>query len=302
MALSVGLVLATLLCAGWGTAAYAGPGESGFASGINSARANHGLAAYAVAADLTSMARAQAGRMAAKRTIFHNPNLAADACCWTSLGENVGVGGDAGSLTAAFLASPEHRANILSSAFTQVGIGTAVGSDGRLYVDEVFRRPDGAATPNPTSAPKSTSTPKPTVPKPTATTVPKPTSTTTTPASAPTTAAGHPTAPAGTTSNPAAPSTTAPAGAASPAATANPAGTLGASRSDGHSAADRANRSEQRAALPDSGATADTASGKARALTAAQRSRLSAAAKDGTAGDPLARSLAWWRAMHALAG
>jgi hypothetical protein len=44
------------------------------------------------------------------------------------------------------MASARHRANILSRSFTQIGIGTARGSDGRLYVDEVFRQPRSGST------------------------------------------------------------------------------------------------------------------------------------------------------------
>jgi hypothetical protein len=48
----------------------------------------------------------------------------------------------------AFMGSSPHRANILSGTYTQVGIGTARGSDGQLYVDEVFRLPSGASAPH----------------------------------------------------------------------------------------------------------------------------------------------------------
>jgi hypothetical protein len=79
--------------------------------------------------------------MAAHRVLAHNPSLPSSVCCWSDLGENVGVGLSARSVHRAFMASAPHRANILSATFTQVGVGTAVGGDGRLYVDEVFRRP-----------------------------------------------------------------------------------------------------------------------------------------------------------------
>src|SRR5205807_5031919 len=43
----------------------------------------------------------------------------------------------------AFMNSAAHRDNILSTSYTQIGVGTARGSDGQLYVDELFRQPTG---------------------------------------------------------------------------------------------------------------------------------------------------------------
>jgi uncharacterized protein YkwD len=40
----------------------------------------------------------------------------------------------------AWLASPEHRANMLSSSFTETGVGIARSSDGRTYVTQDFIR------------------------------------------------------------------------------------------------------------------------------------------------------------------
>jgi hypothetical protein len=41
--------------------------------------------------------------------------------------------------------SSPHRSNILSSSFTQIGVGTARDSSGQIYVDEVFRQPTGSS-------------------------------------------------------------------------------------------------------------------------------------------------------------
>jgi hypothetical protein len=118
--------------------------DAQLAADANASRSNNGLRAYAVASDLTSLANRWAARMAAERTLEHNGAMGSEVCCWTALGENVGVGSSAAQVHRAFMASAEHRDNILSAAYTQVGIGTARGSDGRLYVDELFRRPSGA--------------------------------------------------------------------------------------------------------------------------------------------------------------
>ena len=119
--------------------------DAQFVSDTNAARADNGLRAYAVSSDLTSVASRWAARMAADRTLEHNPSMGSQVCCWTVLGENVGVGGSAAQIQRAFMASAEHRANILSGSFTEIGVGTARGSDGQLYVDELFRRPSGAS-------------------------------------------------------------------------------------------------------------------------------------------------------------
>ena len=40
----------------------------------------------------------------------------------------------ADQMEAAWMASPPHRANIMNGAFTQVGVGIAFASDGRVWV------------------------------------------------------------------------------------------------------------------------------------------------------------------------
>jgi len=60
---------------------------------------------------------------------------------WSRLGENVAYEfPDAASVVAAWMASPEHRADILSTN-TQFGLGLALGVDGRPYWTQVFATP-----------------------------------------------------------------------------------------------------------------------------------------------------------------
>src|SRR6059058_2184767 len=133
--------------------------ESQFVADTNSARSSHGLRHYAVSGDLNSVARRWAAHMAARHQLAHNPSFTSEVCCWTHIGENVGVGPSVSAIQRAFMASSPHRANILSSSCTQVGIGTARGSDGRLYVDELFRRPTHATAHTAThSAPRANPT------------------------------------------------------------------------------------------------------------------------------------------------
>ena len=140
-------VLAALTCLSVTLpAAHAGPGESEFTSRANAERSSRGIRTYAVRSDLVAVARRHAARMAAKGSIYHNPNLAGEVSGWQAVGENVGMGGDVASIHQAFMNSSGHRANILDRGFTEVGMGTATDSQGRLYVTQVFRTPDGSAT------------------------------------------------------------------------------------------------------------------------------------------------------------
>ncbi len=78
-------------------------------------------------------------------SLFHQ-NLGAllgtsDYNGYNTLGENilVGPGGmSASSIEAAWMASPAHRANILSRAFNIVGISYYRGPDGRIWAVQEF--------------------------------------------------------------------------------------------------------------------------------------------------------------------
>lgn len=118
---------------------------------LNSARQQAGLRSLTVAGDLVAVARQHSQRMASQNNLYHNPDLPKQVTNWQSLGENVGYGGSVASLHDAFMASPSHRANILSSTYTEVGVG-AVWSGSRLWVTQVFRKPI-TATPAPTPPP-----------------------------------------------------------------------------------------------------------------------------------------------------
>ena len=112
-----------------------------FVVDTNRARVNHDRRPYAVRDHLTKVAQDWAEWMARHREVRHNPYLESQVNNWCSLGENVGRGGTENGIQRAFMDSYYHRENILSRSFRQVGIGTYRGSDGRLYVAEVFRRP-----------------------------------------------------------------------------------------------------------------------------------------------------------------
>jgi hypothetical protein len=155
--------------------AYAGPNEGDLFSAVNSARASAGLPSYTYAGDLAAAARGQAERMAASGELYHNPNLSSEVGGWSRIGENVAFAGDWRSAHDVLMNSPDHRAQILDSGYTQMGVGTAVSDDGTFWVAEVFRTPSsspsssGGSGSGPTDSTSTTTT----------------TSSTTTPAAAP---------------------------------------------------------------------------------------------------------------------
>lgn len=136
--------------------------EGDFVARINQERAAQGLATLSVAGDLVAVARSHSGRMAGAGELYHNPNLGGDVANWQTVGENVGRGASVGELHGAFMASPSHRDNVLDDDWSQIGVGVAVASDGRVYVTEVFRQPAGSApAPEPEPQPESAAAPQP---------------------------------------------------------------------------------------------------------------------------------------------
>ena len=112
-------------------------------------RGVRGIAAYEGQADLAAVARRHAERMAAEGRLYHNPNLANEVDGWDALGENVGRGQSADQVHQAFMNSETHRNEILSTRFTQFGIGAAVAADGEVWITQVFRKPTAAPPPPP---------------------------------------------------------------------------------------------------------------------------------------------------------
>ena len=107
---------------------------------LNQERAAHGLPALTPRADLTAIAQRWARTMAADSTLMHNPRLASDVTNWQIVGENVGEGPTVDDLASAFWASPEHRANILTRDYRDVGVGTVM-RNGVIWITVDFRDP-----------------------------------------------------------------------------------------------------------------------------------------------------------------
>lgn len=112
-----------------------------FAGDVNAAREAHGLRPLATSVRLTNLADRHSRTMAEESSLFHNlalPNILGN---WVELGENVGEGPTVGAVHYAFMHSPPHRANILDSRYTQIGVGVATDRSGQVWVTEDFRRP-----------------------------------------------------------------------------------------------------------------------------------------------------------------
>ena len=103
-------------------------------------RAKAGLVRLTPQACVDRYAEAQARAMATNQKMYHQalqPIL--DACGLARVGENVAYGFDSGTTTtAAWMASPGHRANILEPRYRLIGVGAAQGADGLWYVSQVF--------------------------------------------------------------------------------------------------------------------------------------------------------------------
>jgi hypothetical protein len=106
---------------------------------------------------LASIATEQARAMAKEGRLFHSADLGGRASTvvpdWDAVAENVGAGASMDEVDSAFMQSSSHRANILGD-FTLAGVGAVTGSDGKLWVTQVFARVRAAApAPPPPSLP-----------------------------------------------------------------------------------------------------------------------------------------------------
>ncbi len=113
--------------------------ESRFVALTNQARKAHHLSALVVKSDIRTVARNWTAGMQRSGYISHNQNLPYQVKGnWTTLGENVGMGGDVDSIQQAFMASKHHRDNILFAKYNQIGIGVTVSADGTVWVTVDF--------------------------------------------------------------------------------------------------------------------------------------------------------------------
>lgn len=117
--------------------------EQSFLDRTNAMRRTAGVGQLDEHGVLSEKAEAWAQHMARTGTLAHSTlSDGLGGLSYRAVGENVGVasGGKDPWLQIhnAFAASSGHRANLLNPNFTHMGVGVAVGADGRVWVAEVF--------------------------------------------------------------------------------------------------------------------------------------------------------------------
>jgi uncharacterized protein YkwD len=127
-------VTAALLLPTAATAKLTRP-EAALLNAMNRARARNGLGPLTVDGRLERVARGHTREMLATNTFAHGSfvqRMTQFDAIFSVMGENLAWGagprGTAGVIVAAWLASPEHRANLLDPAFSRVGVGASVGT------------------------------------------------------------------------------------------------------------------------------------------------------------------------------
>jgi len=107
----------------------------------NDDRANHDRAALAFADRLARYAKSHSQAMADKGYIYHSTaeqlQNALAGYDWQLGGENVGVGGSLESLEDAFMASTDHRKNILRRVYDHAAVGI-VRQDDAIWITVIF--------------------------------------------------------------------------------------------------------------------------------------------------------------------
>lgn len=104
--------------------------EMSVVSQVNAQRARHGLAPLAVDSQLMSSANRHAQWMASNRNLSHGSGVA----------ENIAMGQTSASeAMRSWMNSSGHRANILGSGYTRIGVAVAYTSSGTPYWCQQFR-------------------------------------------------------------------------------------------------------------------------------------------------------------------
>lgn len=122
--------------------------EAHFVGLINELRAEEGLAPLSINAELTRESRQWAVQLRSNNELSHAADLSVGVTTvWLKLGENVGVGpiDRIDDLFDAFVASPDHLANLLDPSFEAVGVGVVYDDEGRMWTTHRFMDIDNSA-------------------------------------------------------------------------------------------------------------------------------------------------------------
>jgi uncharacterized protein YkwD len=104
---------------------------------LNADRSANKLRTLGTQADAQAKAQAWAEKLARENTLYHSTLSSGIKVKWCSLGENVGYGPSVAAVEDAYMASPGHRANILSTKWNGVGVGYATNGK-RVFTVQVF--------------------------------------------------------------------------------------------------------------------------------------------------------------------
>ncbi len=110
---------------------------------VNAERAAAGLPRLAVSTCADRYAEDWSATMARTSALQHRPALKTvmTSCRASAVGENIASGAvSADQMMAMWMKSPGHRANILSSRFTHIGVAAARTATGRVYGTQQFLR------------------------------------------------------------------------------------------------------------------------------------------------------------------
>lgn len=115
---------------------------------LNSDRSRYNLPALTIDPELCRIARIKSQDMLSNGYFSHtSPTygnvrdmLTQFGYSYSAAGENIARHSTVEKAQAAFLSSPGHRRNILSSAYTKVGIGIALTAEGYVYLTQIFCR------------------------------------------------------------------------------------------------------------------------------------------------------------------
>ncbi|MCB0979914.1 MAG: CAP domain-containing protein [Acidimicrobiaceae bacterium] len=123
---------------------------------VNSYRQANGRSALPLSAELMAKAQAWSEHMATTGSLTHSNLSSGVSGGWTYISENIAYNSSSvAAAQAALQASAPHRANMLSTSSTEMGVGVAQDANGWYWVTEVFA---GRHTPTPAYvAPSGTS-------------------------------------------------------------------------------------------------------------------------------------------------
>ena len=115
---------------------------------LNSDRARYGLAPLPLDPALCRIARIKSLDMRDNQYVSHTSPTYGDVrsmldafgYAYAAASENIAHHASIEKAQAAFLSSPGHRKNVLSSTYTRAGLGVAVDEKGYVYLTQIFVR------------------------------------------------------------------------------------------------------------------------------------------------------------------